>query len=203
MPSINRESGEKPRSIAFYVFLGAALFAFIQSYSLLSPILLSFLLVILISLAVNPLISWIRSLTGGRKVPAGLVVGGFVVILALTGWAFFEPMRDSVENLSVELPTYWERLQKPLIRMEQQAARTEEKLQAEVATESAGTELAEGDTEAAHRISESTQPAIPGRCRISSFKYERNVWRGARQFHRCSIQRNADVDHHGDSLFRW
>ena len=63
MPSINREAGEKPRSIAFYVFLGAALFAFIQSYSLLSPILLSFLLVMLISLAVNPLISWIRSLT--------------------------------------------------------------------------------------------------------------------------------------------
>lgn len=26
MPSINRESGEKPRSIVFYVFLGAALF---------------------------------------------------------------------------------------------------------------------------------------------------------------------------------
>jgi hypothetical protein len=162
MPSINQESGEKPRSIAFYVFLGAALFAFIQSYSLLSPILLSFLLVILISLAVNPLILWIRSLTGGRKLPAGLVVVGFVAVLVLTGWAFFEPMRDTVVNLSVQLPIYWERLQKPLIRMEQEAALTEEKLQAEVRTERARTEMAEGDTVVAQKITESTQPASPG-----------------------------------------
>lgn len=42
MPPINRESGGNPRPIAIYVFLGAAMFAFIQSYSLLSPILLSF-----------------------------------------------------------------------------------------------------------------------------------------------------------------
>lgn len=161
MPSMNQESGEKPRSITFYVFLGAALIAFIQSYSLLSPIILSFLLVILISLAVNPFISRIRSLTGGRKVPAGLVMGVFVAVLVLTGWAFYEPMKDSVENLSVQLPSYWERLQKPLIRMEQQAAFTEEKLQAEVATERAQTEMAEGDTEDAVRITETTQPAPP------------------------------------------
>jgi predicted PurR-regulated permease PerM len=151
----------KPHPIAFYVFLGAALFAFIQSYALLSPILLSFLLVMLILLTVNPLISWIRSLTGGRKLPAGLVMGGFVAILALAGWAFFGPMKDSIENLSVQLPNYWERLQKPLIRMEQQAAFTEEKLQAEVATERARTEMAEGDTEGAQRITDSTQPASP------------------------------------------
>jgi predicted PurR-regulated permease PerM len=169
MRSINRESGEnsgensgeKPRSIAFYVFLGAALFAFMQSYWLLSPILLSFLLVMLISLAVYPLISWIRSLTGGRKVPAGFVVGGFVAVVVLTGWAFFGPMMESVTNLTQQLPEYWERLQKPLIRMEQQAALTEEKLQAEVATERARTGMAEGDTEVAQRITESTQPASP------------------------------------------
>lgn len=161
MPSSHRESGEKPRSIALYVFLGAALFAFIQSYSLLSPILLSFLLVMLISLAVNPLISWIRSLTGGRKLPAGLVVGGFVAVLALTGWAFFEPMKESVTHLSKQLPEYWERLQKPLIRMEQQAALTEEKLQAEVAKERAQAGMAKGDTEVAQQKTESTQPASP------------------------------------------
>jgi len=161
MPSSNRESEEKPHSTAFYVFLGAALFAFIQSYTLLSPILLSFLLVMLISLAVNPLISWIRSLTGGRKLPAGLVVGGFVAVLVLTGWAFFEPMKESVTNLTEQLPEYWERLQKPLIRMEQQAALTEEKLQNEVATERTQTEMAGGDTEAAQPITKSTQPAAP------------------------------------------
>lgn len=159
MSSINPASGEKPRSITFYLFLGAALYAFIQSYALLSPILLSFLLVVLISLAINPLISWIRSLTGGRKVPAGLVVGGFVAILVLTGWAFFEPMKESVTNLSEQLPEYWERLQKPLIRMEQQAALTEEKLQAEVATERAESETPKGDTQVAQQKSESTQPA--------------------------------------------
>ncbi|MFO8112574.1 MAG: AI-2E family transporter [Desulfosalsimonadaceae bacterium] len=165
MRPINRESNEnsggKPRSIAFYVFLGAALFGFIQAFSLLSPILLSFLLVILISVSVNPLISWIRSLTGGRKLPAGLVVGGFIAVLVLTGWAFFGPMKDSVTNLAEELPEYWERLQKPLIRMEQQAAFTEEKLQTEVRTERARTERAEGDTEVAQRITVSTQPASP------------------------------------------
>lgn len=42
MSPINRESEQKPRSISFYVFLGAALYAFIQSYARLSPILLSF-----------------------------------------------------------------------------------------------------------------------------------------------------------------
>jgi predicted PurR-regulated permease PerM len=165
MRSINRESGEnsgeKPRSIAFYVFLGAALFAFIHSYSLLSPILLSFLLIFLILLSINPVISRMRVVIGSRRVAAGLVTGGFVAIIVLTGWAFFGPMKESVTNLTEQLPEYWERLQKPLIRMEQQAALTEEKLQAEVATERARTEMAEGDTEVAQRITESTQPASP------------------------------------------
>lgn len=161
MPSTNRESGKKPRSIAFFVFLGAALFAFIQSYSLLAPILLSFILVILISVAVNPFISWVRALTGGRKLPAGLVMGGFVAVLVLTGWAFFEPMKGTVTNLTKQLPEYWERLQKPLIRMEQQAALTEEKLQAEVVTERALTEMAEGNTKVAQQITESTHSAPP------------------------------------------
>ncbi len=187
MSPINRESEQKPHSISFYVFLGAALYAFIQSYSRLSPILLSFLLVMLISLAVNPLILWIQSLTGGRKLPAGLVVGGFVTVLVLTGWAFFEPMKDSVQTLSVQLPDYWERLQKPLIKMEQQAALTEEKLQAEVATERAQTEMAEGDPEAAQRIIESTPPASSeddGSLRSSMSGMFRG---GARQFHRGRI----------------
>ncbi len=165
MESINRKSvgtsGEKPRSIAFYVFLGAALFAFIQSFSLLSHILLSFLLVILISVSVNPLISWIRSPTGGRKLPAGLVVGGFVLFLVLTGWAFFGPMKDSVTNLTEQLPEYWERVQKPLIKLEQQSAHTEEKLQDEVRTERAQTEMSEGNTENSQQITESTKPAPP------------------------------------------
>ena len=157
----NPEQTLKPRSMSFYVFLGAALLAFIQSFTVLSPILLSFLLVFLISLSINPVISRMRSLIGNRKVVAGLVTVGFVAIIALTGWALFGPMKESVANLTEQLPEYWERLQKPLIRMEQQAAFTEEKLQAEVATERAETEMAEGDVAVAQGITESTQPASP------------------------------------------
>jgi hypothetical protein len=36
---------EKPRTLTFYVILGAVLFAFIQAFALLSSILLSFLLI--------------------------------------------------------------------------------------------------------------------------------------------------------------
>ncbi len=60
-----------------------ALFAFIKTFSLLSPILLSFLLVLLLSLAVNPVISRMRTSTGGRKIPTGLVI---MVLIA----GFFE-----------------------------------------------------------------------------------------------------------------
>jgi len=122
-------------SISFHVILGVALLAFIWTFALLSPILLSFLLVLLISLAINPMISRMRALTGGRKLPTGLVVAGLVSAMALVGWSLFGPMKDSVIKISDAVPGYWERLQKPLIKMEQQAVIFEEKLQAEVSTE--------------------------------------------------------------------
>jgi predicted PurR-regulated permease PerM len=121
------------------------LFAVIQSFALLSHIVLSFLLVMLITLALNPAISRMRTLTGGRKIPTVLVVGGFLSILVLTGWAFLGPMQESITNISKQLPGYWERLQKPLIMMEQRAAISEEKLQAEVTTEIAQAERLAGE----------------------------------------------------------
>jgi predicted PurR-regulated permease PerM len=124
-----------PRPISFYVILGAVLFAFIRTFSLLAPILLSFLLVLLISLAVNPMISRMRAWTGGRKIPTGLVVAGLVTVMALAGWSLIGPMKDSVIKISDAVPDYWGRLQKPLIKMEQQAVIFEEKLQVEVSTE--------------------------------------------------------------------
>lgn len=151
----------KARSVAFYVILGAALLAFIKSFALLSPILLSVLLIFLIVLSINPMITRMRVLIHSRKVAAGLVTAAFVAIIVLTGWAFFGPMKASVTNLTTQLPQYWERVQKPLIRMEQQAALTEKKLQAEVVNERAQTEMAQGDTEVAKPITESTQPASP------------------------------------------
>jgi predicted PurR-regulated permease PerM len=157
MPN-NPKTDERPRSFLSYLILGAALFAFIQTFSLLSPILFSFLLILLISLAVNPVISRMRALKAGRKSATGLIVAALVVLIALTGWAFFGPMTDAITKLSERLPSYWERLQKPLIKMEQQAVLSEEKLQAEVTTEIARTATEEGKPEAARQTSKPAPP---------------------------------------------
>src|SRR5678815_4258864 len=112
MPSDSKPE-VKPFANYFYVLLAAALFVFIQTFSLLSPILLSFLLILLISLAINPVISRLRTWTGGRKGATGLVTMTLVAVIGLTAWAFFGPMKASVSKLSENLPGYWERLQKP------------------------------------------------------------------------------------------
>lgn len=129
------EPSSKRLSIPLLLMLGVALFVFVQTFSLLSPIYLSFLLTILISLALNPLVNKLRALTGGRKGATALVVFTIVTVFTLAGWAFLNPLRDSVDNLSQVLPAYWERLQKPLIKMEQHAKLSEGKLQSEVTTE--------------------------------------------------------------------
>ena len=144
----NQKSVMKPYPVYMYIVLGASLFAFIQTFSLLSPILLSFLLIFLISLAFNPVILRMRALTGGRKGPTALIVTALVMVIALTGWAFFGPLKDSVGKISGQLPAYWERLQKPLIKMEQRAVLSEEKLQKEVTTEIAQTAEKEGNVKA-------------------------------------------------------
>jgi predicted PurR-regulated permease PerM len=151
MPN-NFEPEMKPRPVYSYVVLGAALFGFIQAFSLLSPILLSLLLILLISLALNPVISQMRAFTGGRIGATGLVVATLVVVISFTGWAFFGPMENSVIKISERLPAYWERLQKPLIKIEQQAALSEEKLQKEVTTEIARAATKEGKPETTRRI---------------------------------------------------
>ena len=127
------------------------MFVFIESFPLLSPILLSFLLILLISLAVNPLVSRMRTWLGGRKFAAGLVAAAFALVIGLTGWAFFGPMKSSITKMTDRLPGYWERFQKPLIRIEKQAVLSEEKLQAEVATEVAQEKAAAGGPQAAPR----------------------------------------------------
>ncbi len=124
-----------PHSTSFYVLLGAASFAFIQTFSLLSPILLSFLLILLISLAVNPIISRMRALTGGRKITTAILAASMIALFALTGLAFFAPLKTSFSKLSDEFPVYWARIQKPLIKLERQAAHSEDKIQAEVTSE--------------------------------------------------------------------
>jgi len=85
-----------------------------------------------------------------------------VGVIALTGWAFFGPMKESVTKLSEQLPAYWERFQKPLIKMEQQAVLSEEKLQAEVTTEISRTATEAGKREVARQISEAA-PSKPAK----------------------------------------
>jgi predicted PurR-regulated permease PerM len=133
--------------------LGAALFALIQTFSLISPILCSFLLILLISLAVNPVISPMRAWKGGRRGATGLILATLVVVITLTGWASSGPINDAFTKLLDHLPSYWERLQKPLIKMEQQAVLSEQKLQAEVTSEIARTAAKDGKLEAARGAS--------------------------------------------------
>lgn len=144
----NPPSELKPRPVSFYILLAAGLLIFVKTFSLLSPILLSLLLILLITLAVNPVISRIREWTGGRKGATAVVTLALVAVLGLTGWAAFGPMKSSFTDLAKNAPAYWERLQKPLIKMEQQAERSEEKLQAEVTTEIARENAASGQPEA-------------------------------------------------------
>ena len=106
--------GLKPHSISFYVLLAAALFVFIETFSLLSPVLFSFLLIILVSLAVNPLISRLRAFAGGRKAATGLVAAGFVLVIGLTCWAFIGPLKTTCVKVAARLPGYVARLQNPM-----------------------------------------------------------------------------------------
>ncbi len=131
-----------PRLIAYYIVFAAVLYAIIQAYSLLSPILLSFILIILVTLAVNPIVSRLRVWTGGRKRATGLVLASVLALGSLSVWAAVVPLKQTIETLSEKLPAYWERLQKPLIKMEQHAVISEAKLQVEVRTEIAN-ELSE------------------------------------------------------------
>jgi len=125
----------RPTSIWFYLLAAGALLIVINSFALLSPILLSFLLILLISLAINPLVLRLRTMTGGRRIATVLLATSLLTAVALTGWAFSGPLKASIFKFSEQLPRYWERIQKPLIRMEKKAVLSEEKLQAEVTKE--------------------------------------------------------------------
>ncbi|MFO7577562.1 MAG: hypothetical protein R6W66_07545, partial [Pelovirga sp.] len=91
----NHKPETKPCSITFYVILGAVLLVLIQSFRLLSPILLSFLLVMLISMAINPVIARMMTAWGGRRTATGLLIGMLIAVAALTGWAISGPMKES------------------------------------------------------------------------------------------------------------
>jgi len=97
------------------VLLGGVVLIFIKTFSVLSPVILSFFLVLLISLAVNPLIARLRAWTGGRKTATILVAAALLGVLALTGWALVGPLKTTVAHVAANIPSYIERFQKPLM----------------------------------------------------------------------------------------
>ena len=156
-------------SIPIYLLVAAALFALLHAFSVLAPILLSFLLTMLISLALNPVINWLRTIAGGRKAATAVVIVALLTILSLAGWAFYLPLSGAVAKFSQSLPTYWERLQKPLIKLEKKAEHSEEKLQQEVKNEIAVDAVASKDSEMVASKSEPTPAqATPAQANAAS-----------------------------------
>jgi predicted PurR-regulated permease PerM len=84
---------QKPRFPVSALFWAGALYVLVQTFPVLSPVILSFLLVVLLSLAVNPVVSFLRRVLGGRTVATLLVLTIFLVIAGLTGWAFYTPVK--------------------------------------------------------------------------------------------------------------
>lgn len=156
-------------SIPIYLLVAAGLFALLHAFSVLAPILLSFLLTMLISLALNPVINWLRTIAGGRKAATAVVIVALLTILSLAGWAFYLPLSGAVAKFSQSLPTYWERLQKPLIKLEKKAEHSEEKLQQEVKNEIAVDAVASKDSEMVASKSEPTPAqATPAQANAAS-----------------------------------
>src|SRR5688572_22911587 len=97
-------------SMTAFVWL-AAVYIVVQTFPVLSPIILSFLMIVILSLALNPVVTWLRRLLGGRAVATLLVLTIFLVIAGLTGWAFYTPVKKSTSKFVQKLPDYWERIQ--------------------------------------------------------------------------------------------
>ena len=150
----------KHHAFAFYLTMAVIFYAVIHVYALLAPILLSFILILLITLALNPIMIRLRNWTGGRKRATWVILTGILTLGGLTVWGTAAPLADACRNLSERLPVYWERLQKPLIKMEQKAEISEEKMQVEVSAEIAqeSTEKDKGNSRVRPAPRESTRP---------------------------------------------
>ncbi len=131
------ESSSDSRSRPLYsaILLAAAVFVFVKSFPLLSPIVLSFLLIMFISLALNPVVSRVRRLSGGRALGTLMFVMFFLTVAGLTSWAFYSPMKRSTSKFFERLPEYWERVQRPIVKMEHKAVISQEKMKREVSQE--------------------------------------------------------------------
>lgn len=107
------EAVSKPRSPYPVVALVTVLFVFIYNFPLFSPILLSFLLILLLTLALNPVVMALRRFFR-RAVAALLMAVIFLGALGFLGWAFYTPLKVSLGKFFTHLPAYWQKLEAPL-----------------------------------------------------------------------------------------
>lgn len=110
-------SSVRPGLVYRAIFLAAGLYVLIDNFALFSPILLSFFLILLITLALNPVVMALRGFIR-RSVAAVLLALVFLCLLAVAGWAFYSPLKKPLSAFFRQLPEYWRKLDAPLRNFE-------------------------------------------------------------------------------------
>jgi predicted PurR-regulated permease PerM len=110
----------KARSIYPAIFLVAGLYVCISNFELASPILLSFFLILLIALALNPVVMTLRKFISRRDVATALMALVFLVFLGAAAWAFYSPLKRSIGQFAHRLPEYWRKIEAPMQHFERQ-----------------------------------------------------------------------------------
>jgi predicted PurR-regulated permease PerM len=106
------------------IFLVAGLTILILNFSLIAPILLSLALILLITLALNPVVARMRGFFGRRDVATIAITVGFLIVMGLLVWAFYTPVAKVAGDLAHRLPQYWERVEGPLQKLDGAAPKT-------------------------------------------------------------------------------
>lgn len=100
------------------IFLAAGLYVFIVNFSLLSPIILALCLILLITLALNPVVARLRRFLVRREFATGLMAFIFLIFLAVAAWAFYTPARRFAADFEKQFPKYMQKLEAPLEKLE-------------------------------------------------------------------------------------
>ena len=106
------------RSLYGPVLLAAGLYACILAYEIISTILLSFLLILLISLAANPIVLRLRQKSGTRGFGVAVIVAAFLIVAGMAAVAFSAPLKNSGAKFVHQFSGYWHRVQQPFARMD-------------------------------------------------------------------------------------
>jgi predicted PurR-regulated permease PerM len=106
------------RFIYSSIFLAAGLYVVILNFALISPILLSICLILLITLALNPLVIKLRRVLVRRDVATIIMAVAFLLVVSLAAWAFYSPLRNIAANFIHKIPEYRQKLEEPLHRLD-------------------------------------------------------------------------------------